>query len=449
MRFVHAADIHLDSPLRGLERYEGAPIERVRGATRRAFENLVRFCIDERVAFLLLSGDLYDGDWRDFNTGLFFVAQMAKLREANIPVVLVRGNHDAESQVSKNLRLPDGVHELATKSPSTVRLDAFGVAVHGQGYAARDEHRDLGAGYPRAIPGMLNIGLLHTALSGREGHAPYAPCTVEGLRARGYDYWALGHVHKREEVHADPLIVFPGNLQGRHARETGPKGATLVTVDDRELSARHVALDVLRWAVVAVDVGGAEDEDAVLSRVSEALERERARAEERPVAARVVLTGRARAHAAMARSPDRFRHEVRAIGADLGDVWVEKVELATQGHVDVEALLASEGPAAALLRALRDVASDDAALASLVAEFRDVRERLQSVNGLEDALVERAPELDLTNDRFVKDALADVEALLLASFVESEAASSRGAAEEPRADSAVRPRTARSTRGAA
>jgi len=79
-RFIHAADIHLDSPLRGLDRYDGAPVEEIRGATRRALENLVDVCLAERVAFLLIAGDIYDGDWKDYNTGLFFHRQMSRLR---------------------------------------------------------------------------------------------------------------------------------------------------------------------------------------------------------------------------------------------------------------------------------------------------------------------------------------------------------------------------------
>ena len=106
MRFLHAADLHLDSPLRGLDRYEGAPVEELRGATRRAFENLVALCLSERVDFLLLAGDLYDGSWKDYRTGLFVAAQLSKLRAADIPVFFGRGNHDAESNITRSLRRP-------------------------------------------------------------------------------------------------------------------------------------------------------------------------------------------------------------------------------------------------------------------------------------------------------------------------------------------------------
>ena len=135
-KFIHAADLHLDSPLRGLERYEGAPVEQIRQATRRAVQNLVELTLAEKAAFLLISGDLYDGDWKDYSTGLFFCQQMARLREADVTVVWIRGNHDAASRLTQHLRPSDNVHELSHARPVTLELDLSGaqVAVHGQGF---------------------------------------------------------------------------------------------------------------------------------------------------------------------------------------------------------------------------------------------------------------------------------------------------------------------------
>src|SRR5690349_8098378 len=151
LRFLHAADVHLDSPLRGLARYAGAPAEEIRAATRRAFENLVSLAIEEEVAFVLLAGDLYDGDWKDYNTGLFFTAQMARLGEAGIRVFAVAGNHDAASQITKVLRPPPNVKIFSTRRPETAVLDDLGVAIHGQGFAHAAVADDLSASYPRAV----------------------------------------------------------------------------------------------------------------------------------------------------------------------------------------------------------------------------------------------------------------------------------------------------------
>ena len=237
--FLHAADIHLDSPLKGLERYEGAPVEEIRGATRRALENLVAVAIDQEVSFVLVAGDLYDGDWKDHNTGLFFVKQVAKLREAGIPVYVISGNHDAANQMTRSLRLPknpDGsAVMLSSKEVDTIVLANLGVAIHGRGFLEARISENVIEQFPRSRTGLFNIGLLHTSLESESDseHARYAPCKVADLVAKEYDYWALGHIHQRRIQHQQPCIAFSGNVQGRHARELGAKGCHLVTVDDR------------------------------------------------------------------------------------------------------------------------------------------------------------------------------------------------------------------------
>ena len=186
MKFLHAADIHLDSPLRGLDRYEGAPVDEIRNATRRALENLVALAIDEEVDFVILAGDLFDGDWPDFNTGLFFVRQMARLGEKDISVYAVRGNHDAENRFTRKLPWPKNVHFFSSRKPESFPLDGVDVVLHGQSFANRDVQDDLAAAYPSAAPGKINIGVLHTSLDGRVGHASYAPTRLDVLRSRGY-----------------------------------------------------------------------------------------------------------------------------------------------------------------------------------------------------------------------------------------------------------------------
>lgn len=329
MKLLHAADLHIDSPLRGLERYPDAPAELLRGATRRATENLVALARAERVEAVLLAGDVFDGDWRDFETALFFRRQLAALEEAGIPVYLVSGNHDAASQISRTLTYPGNVTVFDTLRPQTAapRADA-GFVVHGQGYARRDVTENLAVGYPAAIPGLFNVGLLHTALTGREGHDRYAPCTEQELAALGYDYWALGHVHTREEVSDRPHIVFPGNIQGRHAKEDGPKGCTLITVLPGRTELEHRDLDVVRWSQVRVDASEAADLDEVCALARTELDRARAEAG-KPLAARIVVTGRSRAHAELWRERERLGAELRALAQDYDDVWLEKVRAAT------------------------------------------------------------------------------------------------------------------------
>ena len=411
-RFIHAADIHLDSPLRGLESYEDAPVEEIRGANRRAFDNLVGLAIEEDVSFVLLAGDIYDGEWKDYNTGLFFSERMGRLRRQNIRVFMVSGNHDAASQITRTLQLPDNVKVLSTRKPETILLDDVGVAIHGQGYQSRAMSRNLAEQYPQYHPGYFNIGLLHTALNGREGHEPYAPCTIDDLRQKGYGYWALGHVHKREEVSKDPWIVFPGNIQGRHIRETGEKGASLVTVENGEVIgvARH-ALDVLRWSVCRVDLSGCEGIDAVHDHVRQTLEGEQEQAEGRVLAVRLMLTGDCPVHTRLLEDSAHLRESFRSTAAGLGDMWLEKVLFKMDRKESMEDTPGEATPLAGLMTAVEQFVVDSERLLELVPEIAALKNKLPpDLIGGDDPLLPSAPDQ-------IQIFLDDVKELLTAKLI--------------------------------
>ena len=328
--FLHAADLHIDSPLRGLERYEAAPVEEIRGATRRAFESLVETAIRLEVAFVVLAGDIFDGDWKDHSTGLWFAQRLRQLSTAGISVYLVAGNHDAQGKTAAALIYPERVHRFGKRKPETFRDPTTGAAIHGQSFATAATTENLAASYPDAIPGVLNIGVLHTALNGREGHDPYAPCTPDELRSHGYDYWALGHVHQREVVSEEPWIVFPGNLQARHIRETGAKGASLVRVEDgRICGVEHLSFDVLRFVRLEIDLEGLASRAACLEKVSAALESARKEADGRLLAARLRLVGRTVVSDELHRDHDEFLLACRDLANSREDVWIEKLEQRT------------------------------------------------------------------------------------------------------------------------
>lgn len=378
-KFVHAADIHLDSPLRGLARYEGAPVERIRTATRQAFNNLVDVTLAEEADFLLIAGDLYDGDWKDYNTGLFFAAQMSKLREAGVKVFVVAGNHDAASQISRQLCMPDNVVRFSARKPQTVVLEDLGVAVHGQGFPKGAVTEDLSLAYPQAVPGFFNIGMLHTSLNGREGHEPYAPCTIEGLLTRGYDYWALGHVHRREVLCQDPFIVFPGNIQGRHIRETGAKGCTVVGVEDGRVSAvEHRDLDVLRWVVHDLDVTGASSPEEVVEMLGSAVKEQLDQSDGRPLAVRLHIVGMCRAHSRLMRETDRWVNEMRMVATDFsgGNVWLEKIAIQTRSRTSLDEMLKREDAIGGLLRSIQRLSANDEEFLSLLDELAEFRRKL-------------------------------------------------------------------------
>lgn len=410
-KFIHAADIHLDSPLRGLERYEGAPVEEIRGATRRAFDNLVELAIDEHVDFVLLAGDLYDGDWKDYNTGLYLVQRMGRLRDAGIKAFIIAGNHDAASQITKHLRLPDNVKTFSTRNPERFVLHDLDVAIHGQGFSTRAVTEDISQNYHQGDPQLFNIGMLHTCLDGKPGHEPYAPCTINGLRSKGYQYWALGHVHKREIISQDPWIVFPGNTQGRHIRETGPKGCTLVTVENGEIGkVKHHDLDVLRWELCEVDVTDSENVDDAYDRVRGALQQLLVVADGHPVATRLVVQGTCHAHSRLHAEIEHWTQEFRALATGIGGagLWVEKVLLKTLSPSSIKDLLAHDDALGGLLQAIRSLELDADAQADLGNEVSVLRQKLPPV------LLSSQEGDDPTNPQQIKAALEDVKEMLMA-----------------------------------
>jgi DNA repair exonuclease SbcCD nuclease subunit len=418
-RFIHAADLHLDSPLCGLEQYDDAPVKQIRQATRRALENLVTLAIEQKVAFVLVSGDIYDGDLKDYHAVRFFVKQMDRLRAADIRVALIAGNHDAASVMTRSLRLPDNVRMLAHDAPETVPWDDVGVAIHGLSFARKAVAENVVPSFPSPISGAFNIGMLHTSLdsNGEDGHARYAPCRVGDLESKHYDYWALGHIHTRQRIPAAMPIVFPGNPQGRHVRETGAKGCMLVSVDDRmkaELQFRP--LDVFRWTHVTVDAAGAASGNDVLDLVSTQLDAAWRDNDRLPMAARVSIQGRSEAHRQLAAAPEKWTEEIRSAAQRAAecDVWIEKVRFHTQPVRAFDAAANHDGPMGELAAYLMELRGDDVLLRRLGSELADLRQKLPR------ELVDHAEGLRIEDPAWLREVLDQVEPLLTGRLLAAE-----------------------------
>ena len=368
-RFLHCADLHLDSPLRGLEAAPDAPAERIRSATRDALINLVDVALSEQVKLVLIAGDLYDGDWQDWRTGQFLLRQLERLTREGIRVVAIRGNHDAESIITRRLRWPEGASLLRADRPETITFADLRVAVHGRSFPTREYSTTSCRATQRHCRTTSTSAYYTLRQRGAPATLPMRPVHIEQLVGHGYGYWALGHIHARKILCRDPWIIFPGNIQGRHIRETGDKGATLVTVRGGVIAGvEHRPLDVVRWIQIDVDLTGAEDEDAAFARVRPVVGEALQAADGRLLAARVVLQGACSAHAALARSlgdtREMLRGEVLAAGgADA--MWLEHVVLATRPALDITALRARADMVGLLMREI-----DAASAADLVAPLQ-------------------------------------------------------------------------------
>ncbi len=421
-KFIHAADIHLDSPLTGLNKYEGAPADAIRQAARRAFERLVQLAVDERVAFVLLAGDLYDGDWRDYQTGLYFAGQLSRVHAAGIAVYLISGNHDAANRMTLSLELPpnpDGTPVmLSHDAPQTIRLEPLDVAIHGRGFPDAVFEGNAVLDYPAGVEGCYNIGLLHTSFDYESGgaHARYAPCQMSHLETRRYQYWALGHIHRRDDqrrTSAGAPVVFPGNIQGRHIREEGAKGCMVCTVSDTlETTLRFAPLDVFRWKRLKVDVTGASDALAVMKLVRGSLSNLLESAGDLPHAIRVEIEGRCPAHHVVASKIEHWTAQLRAEAVAIGGgkLWIEKVKFRTSAPLGREEAAALDNAASEVGAYLQELKEDDvwpAQFPELMQTFNELHQRLPP------ALQDASGDASLIDQQQLTSLLEEVEPLLL------------------------------------
>ncbi|MEZ6068486.1 MAG: DNA repair exonuclease [Planctomycetaceae bacterium] len=363
MKFLHAADVHLDAQLKGLELHPGAPVERIRNATRDAFIRLIDLAIEEEVDFVVIAGDLFDRADAAMESWSRAIVEFQRLNEADIPVYLIRGNHDSltANLGARKLHWPRNVFEFPAGAATTFQLETLGVALHGQSFGSQAEARDLAEQYPSPVPGAYNIGLLHTSLTGSSRHDTYAPTSPEVLTLKGYDYWALGHVHGRATIREEPAIEFPGCTQGRHINEPGAKGCLLVTVENRVTrSIEFRPLDTVRWLACDVELQGEEDEQDVYALVRQRLRELQAEQPDRLLAIRMTLRGQCGLHRAWQAADvvESLCGNIRSFAAELQSVWIERIVIETRPPINLDQLRQSSDLLGELLRDIARLVND-------------------------------------------------------------------------------------------
>jgi DNA repair protein SbcD/Mre11 len=410
VKFIHAADLHVDSPLWGLDNYDGAPVERLRGATRQALEALVDFAIEQKVDFVIFAGDIFDGEWRDFRTGLFFRDQMRRLTLKGIRVFVAKGNHDAESQVTKELPLLDGLHFFTSQRCESIPLELLNCVIHGRSFPKNGVDGGFADSYPPAVSGKFNIGVLHTSLAGNPDHPSYAPTSVDVLTATGYDYFALGHIHAHQVIcERHPRIVYPGNLQGRHAKEIGPKGCELVTVEgDTIVETEFVALDVVRWHHLHLDVSGISDVTTLHRRFLEQAAVLTQQGGDRLHAVRIFLDGETELSRVEAQHPGTLAAAIQAAAQDTGEdnLWVEQIKTTVRMPIERNAFLERQDALGDVVRLTETITADDVSIKEWVSQH------VADLNNLPADL--KQFHLDALDANTLRQMLVDAEATVLA-----------------------------------
>lgn len=387
-RFIHAADLHLDSPFAGLSGVPEAVRQLLRGSTFAALDNLTELAIREKVDFVLIAGDVYDSADRSLRAQLRFHHAMKRLAENGISAFVVHGNHDPLDGREAKLDWPSGVHMFKAGEVERVPVVLAGrghvADIQGISYPTAAVRDNYAQRFEAGAAGVYQIGLLHANVDGSPEHADYAPCSLRELAAAGLDYWALGHVHTRRVLSEKPWVVYPGNIQGRSNRETGAKGCYVVEVDGSGAAElRFQALDAVRWLVRQVSIADCSTEQELKEELERVVEDARTAAEGKPSVLRLVLTGRGRLHGKLQGGYARdlaeelrraelerweLPEEVTGTGEGMPLVWLEKLSVRTGVAADRDVLLQSEGFLGELLRLAAELESEPQALQSFAGE---------------------------------------------------------------------------------
>jgi DNA repair exonuclease SbcCD nuclease subunit len=373
LRFLHAADLHLDSPFVGLRSTAPDSVRnRLMSATFEAYDALVALAIDERVDAVLIAGDVYDAADRSLRAQLAFVRGLDRLSAAGIRSFVCHGNHDPLDGWDARLPLPALAHRFG-KDVEAVPLDPANprrATVYGMSYPTKKVVTNLVPRFSRTNDSAFAVGLLHANVGTNIGHDPYSPCTLDDLARAGMDYWALGHVHTRATLRAsNPTVVYPGNTQGRQPNETGPRGAVLVDADPAgACKVEFRPLDVVRWENILVDLTTAEGIDDVFRLIDNAVGAALDAAVGRSLVCRIQLTGRTalRDTVLHGRVLDDLCQDLNAEWSSQSPfAWCDRITQSLRLPFDRAAVLAAGGFLAEVLTAADDLRSDPANLAEL------------------------------------------------------------------------------------
>ena len=374
VRFVHAADLHLDAPFKGIDATDARVGTELMATTYRALDAIVELCLTRDVDFLVIAGDVYNASEKRPRAEFAFRRACERLAEAGIRVFVARGNHDPASGWSAGLVMPETVHVFSEREVERVPVVRDGeevCAVYGRSFRTAAEGANLATGFVRDAADRLAVGVLHTNVGGRTDYEPYAPCSLEDLRAARMDYWALGHIHKPEVLSDDPAIAYAGCPQGLDPNETGPRGCRVVTLDERGVTAEFVPTAPVVWERANVDCSAIDSIDGLRAAVLGVAEDAARDAGERPVVMRIELAGRSDVHGALAR-PGMLADLVADLRADGLErdpwVWIDRISDRTRPVVDLDALRAGQDFAGDLVRLADAVASDPDALNGLMGE---------------------------------------------------------------------------------
>ena len=418
-KFVHAADLHLDSPFSGLLKDANNLATQLRDATFKTYDSIIGLCIEQGADALLIAGDVYDGATRSLRAQLRFRDGLQRLDEAGIRAFVCHGNHDPLDGWEAKIDFPPNVVRFGRKVTGEPLNpdDPKSPIVYGISYPTREVRDSLVSRFPKPESGRYCIGLLHANVGANTGHESYAPCTVEDLAGIGFDYWALGHVHTRAVLRtSDPMVAYPGNPQGRHINEAGERGVYVVEVDEQGgTTIKFHVLDAVRWERIGIDIDDLGDEQELFNAVEEGVGNAHSAADGRSLVYRLSFHGRGPVHATLARPGfiEELQQEMNAqFAVDSAFAFCERIEDESSAQVDRDELRQRSDLLGDLLRTIDETIQGDTELKKkLLAELPELYEHRTAGRYLGSRALEELDFAKLFEDaeRLLVDELLDEE----------------------------------------
>ena len=291
--FIHSADLHVGSPFKGIRDMDEVLHKRLLASTYEAFDRLTGLSIERGADFVLLAGDLIDSKGQNLRPLSHIHSGLKKLKEHGIKVFLVHGNHDPYERISGAWKFPENCTVFSPKNTKWKRIrlpSGQEIAVFGKSLKGEREFGNLVKSVPVLEEDLFKIALLHVTVGSPEGHIPYAPCNLSDFDQRA-DYWALGHIHKPQILSRAPYIVYPGNIQGRHFKESGKRGCFFVKVTDGQIETEFLTTSRIIWIEIGIDLFDVTSMQGLLSKIFDSIENERKRFREKGLIIRLLLKG--------------------------------------------------------------------------------------------------------------------------------------------------------------
>lgn len=372
VKLLHTADIHLDSPLHSLSLRNEEISEKIQLAIRSTLKKIVDIALEKEVSAVLISGDLFDGKQRSAYTAAFLISQLDRLCEKDIEVFYIKGNHDAENPLSVDVNLPSNVRIFDGRGGKH-KIQDTNIWIHGVSFSERVAPHSLLPKFQQPVEGEFNIAMLHTSLTGDSGHDPYAPCSVSDLCKMKFDYWALGHIHKRQVYCDNPWVVMPGIPQGRNIGEDGSKSVSLLTVKDRGITVEELNTSCVEFQNLKIDITSIEDEESLRVMVKQRMTTLRQNLISDDVILRVTISGCTALHWNLHRDQDVWQEIIEGFAVEIGHIWIDKIIFNLS---DQEEQMAAGDAVAELSSLMKDVSGEESFISNAIEEVRDVFSKL-------------------------------------------------------------------------